>query len=493
MGKKEELKIRQQKDFLEAVLNAQQEMICRFLPDTTLIFVNQAYCRYMGMPEEKLIGTRWIDFIPKEEQENVINHLRKVGKTGEIINFQHEVLMPDGRETWQQWTDLPIVNDEGELQEFQAVGLDITSQKKAEMALAAERNRIDSILKTIDHVVWTAKLFPFRPTFVSEPVKKLTGYTPEEFYENPDLLKSMLCDEEREEIRKMFYEVIEDSGLFSSEVRIKTQNGQDKYVHFKAWLVQGKNVSQPRAEGVVTDISERKHYEEKLIALNQSKDRIMATVAHDLRNPISGILGLCSMLEQKNPASENLFYIDLIKRSSQTALGIMEELLEVSEMESQNFQLERKKVCLNELILDVLEHFETDALEKRIDLSSSIPEKKLYAELNLKKFSRVLENIISNALKFTGEKGKVLVTLEEKAESIQIAVKDTGIGIPKELQHFLFEKFSRAKRFGLKGEKTHGLGMYITKQIVDMHGGTISFESKEHKGTSFFIQLQKPD
>jgi PAS domain S-box-containing protein len=185
MGKKEELKIRQQKNFLEEVINAQQEMICRFLPDTTLIFVNQAYCRYMGLPEEKLIGTKWIDFIPKGEQKTIFNHLRKIGKTGEIINYQHEVIMPDGRKTWQQWTDLPILDDDGELQEFQAVGLDITAQKKAELDLEVERVRLESILRTIDTVVWTAKLNPFRPEFVSEPIKKLRASPQRSFIKIP--------------------------------------------------------------------------------------------------------------------------------------------------------------------------------------------------------------------------------------------------------------------------------------------------------------------
>jgi len=490
MGKKEELKIRQQKDFLEAVLNAQQEMICRFLPDTTLIFVNQAYCRFMGQPEEKLIGSQWIEFIPEDQRQMIKNHLEEIAKTAEIINYQHEVVMPDGRKTWQQWTDLPIVDDHGELVEFQAVGLDITAQKKAELDLEVERGRLNSILKTIDHAVWTAEINPFRLTFISDPIKEISGYEPGDFLSDPELILKIVHESDYDKIRADFRKVYEQ-GYFETEVKILPQKGLEKIIQYKAWLTRDEKGEKPRIEGIASDVSDRKRYEENLIALNNSKDRILATVAHDLRNPISGIIGLCNMLEQKNPASENLFYIDLIRRSSITALGIMEELLEVAEMESQNFQLERKKVCLNELILDVLEHFETDALEKRIDLSSSIPPKKLYAELNLKKFSRVLENLISNALKFTGEKGKVLVTLEEKQENVQIVVKDTGIGIPKELQHFLFEKFSRAKRFGLKGEKTHGLGMYITKQIVDMHGGTISFESKEHKGTSFFIHLKK--
>lgn len=490
MGKKEELKIRQQKNFLEEVINAQQEMICRFLPDTTLIFVNQAYCRYMGLPEEKLIGTKWIDFIPKGEQKTIFNNLRKIGKTGEIINYQHEVIMPDGRKTWQQWTDLPILDDDGELQEFQAVGLDITAQKKAELDLEVERVRLESILKTIDHAVWTAEINPFRLTFISDPIKEISGYEPGDFLSDPELILKIVHESDYDKIRADFRKVY-DEGYFETEVKIIPRKGPEKVIQYKAWLTRGKKAENPRIEGIASDVSERKRFEENLIALNNSKDRILATVAHDLRNPISGIIGLCNMLEQKNPTSENHFYIDLIRRSSKTALGIMEELLEVAEMESQNFQLNRYKVCVNELIKGVLEHFETDSLAKNIEMTASLPEVPLYADLNVNKFSRVLENLISNALKFTSEKGKVSVGLMDKTGKIEIFVKDTGIGIPKEMHHFLFEKFSRAKRFGLMGEKSHGLGMYITKQIVELHQGVIRFESKENKGTTFFIELNK--
>lgn len=478
------------KEFLEAIINAQQEMICRFLPDTSLTFVNQAYCRSFNLPEKKLIGKRWLDFVPEKSWPFLTGHLEMVGKTGKIINYDHEVITPEGKTLWQRWTDIPIFDEYGELQEFQSVGLDVTAQKEAEIALREERNRLNSILSTIDHVVWTAELRPFRPVFVSDPVFEMTGYAPGDYYHDQEIISKLISFEELERVKAEFKDISKKK-FFSSDFKIKTRGGEEKFIHFKAWYNGGETDNPPRLEGVLTDISSQKHYEEKLIALNHSKDRIMATVAHDLRNPISGILSLCNMLEQKKKDSENLFYIDLIKRSSQTALEIMEELLEVSEMESQNFSLTTQKVCLNDLIPEVLEQFESDALDKGIRLRYDLPEKTLSADVNIKKFSRVLENLISNALKFTSENGSVSVSLEEKGQDILIKVEDTGIGIPKDLHNFLFEKFSRAKRFGLKGEKTHGLGMYITKQIVDLHHGKLYFESKEHKGTTFFIELKK--
>ncbi|MEE4178415.1 MAG: PAS domain-containing sensor histidine kinase [Bacteroides sp.] len=490
MGISTTKRIKQKNDFLEAIINAQQEMICRFLPDTTLTFVNQAYCRFFNQPEEKLIGRRWLDFIPEKDWPLLIDQLDMVGKTGKIFAYEHEVLTVEKKKSWQKWTDIPIYDEFGELQEFQSVGLDITAQKEAEQNLQEERDRLDSILKTIDHVVWTAELNPFKPIFVSDPVLEITGYGPNSFYKDNNIISKLISIDELERVRGEIQGVLKE-GFFSSDFKIRTRSGEEKFVHFKAWHVIGKGGLPSRLEGVLSDISAQKRYEEKLITLNNSKDRIMATVAHDLRNPISGILSLCNMLEQKKKDSENLFYIDLIKRSSQAALEIMEELLEVAEMESQNFSLTTQKVCLNDLIPEVLEQFESDANEKGIRLYKDIPDKALYADLNIKKFSRVMENLISNALKFTNEKGTVTVALSDQGEKVLIRVSDTGIGIPKELHNYLFEKFTRAKRFGLKGEKTHGLGMYITKQIVELHKGRLYFESKEHKGATFFIELKK--
>jgi two-component system sensor histidine kinase VicK len=102
---------------------------------------------------------------------------------------------------------------------------------------------------------------------------------------------------------------------------------------------------------------------------------------------------------------------------------------------------------------------------------------------------RAITNLLSNAIKFTRESGKIELSLSLKDKHPLITIKDNGIGIPKNKQPFLFEKFSPARRAGTKGEKSTGLGMFIVKEIIDKHSGKLTFESEENKGTIFYIEL----
>lgn len=107
------------------------------------------------------------------------------------------------------------------------------------------------------------------------------------------------------------------------------------------------------------------------------------------------------------------------------------------------------------------------------------------------KLMQVMNNLISNAIKFTPENGVIEVEIEDKQASVQIVVRDNGIGIPEELQPYLYDKFTRARRRGLNGEDAVGLGMSIIKTIIELHGGNIRLESKENEGSAFFITIPK--
>lgn len=225
-----------------------------------------------------------------------------------------------------------------------------------------------------------------------------------------------------------------------------------------------------------------------------SRDRILATIVHDLRNPINGIKGLNNLLkedlEQYLSDDQDLMF-NLINDSSDKANALIEELLEISVLDNDEFELETKSVRLGEYIMGNIYQFKKRAKEKGVELNLSTQGKDLLVQIDPKRFARVIDNLISNALKFTNAEGEVKIELKEDGNSNMIVISDTGIGIPENMQPYIFDKFSRARRSGLDGEQATGLGMSIVKQIVQLHKGDIWLESEENKGTKFYISLPK--
>jgi signal transduction histidine kinase len=226
----------------------------------------------------------------------------------------------------------------------------------------------------------------------------------------------------------------------------------------------------------------------------ESKNRILATIVHDLRNPLNGIKGLNNILKDdltEQLTDDQMEMFSLIDESTEKANHLIEELLEISELEGEDFELERKEVRLSEYLEKSIKPFQNKAKEKGVELSISTMGNGLAVNIDPKRFERVISNLLSNALKFTSDNGRVSVELKEKEKESVIVISDTGVGIPEKVQPYIFDKFSKARRLGLEGEQSTGLGMSIVQQIVHLHQGEIWVESEENKGTTFYISLPK--
>ncbi len=241
-------------------------------------------------------------------------------------------------------------------------------------------------------------------------------------------------------------------------------------------------------------IEELGNQNSRLAKVNFNKDRIMSTIAHDLRNPINGIQGLMQIVRgdlKDNLSSDHEIMFDLVDDSCNKSTHLIQELLDVTVLESEGFELDREKTMLKDYLINTIAHFKDKAEKKGVDLNVFVERDVLTVSIDQKRFGRVIDNLLSNALKFTSSPGEVAIESFEKEKSVLIRVKDTGIGIPESMHEYIFDKFSKAKRTGLEGEASTGLGMSIVKQIVELHEGKIWVESRENIGTQFFIELPK--
>jgi len=217
---------------------------------------------------------------------------------------------------------------------------------------------------------------------------------------------------------------------------------------------------------------------------NKQKDRILNVVAHDLRNPISGIAALSkTLLEQ---SQEENMYLKMIEQTSEQSLNLINELLQNN---AEKESLEISSLSVNKLIEKIYLLFDTKAKEKQIQLKIQPLTIDIVINIDEAKIERVLHNLVSNALKFSHVQSNVYVSVKQEIEHIIFAIKDEGIGIPKDMQKSLFEKVSIARRRGTAGEKSFGLGLSICKELITAHHGKIWVESEEGKGSCFYVEL----
>jgi signal transduction histidine kinase len=231
---------------------------------------------------------------------------------------------------------------------------------------------------------------------------------------------------------------------------------------------------------------------EELRELDQMKDTFVGGVSHELRTPLTSMLGYLEILlggETGELSEEQHGFLEIVQRNCHRLQNLIDGILFLSRVDSGRLQLERGSVDLGALVAERVESIRPAAEKKRVEVrldASDVPSQ-LWADPS--RLAQVVDNLLSNAVKFTPEGGDVLVTVAASDETTHLEVRDTGVGIPEDEAHRLFERFFRAST--AQRIQGTGLGLSITKSIVEAHGGTISVNSSVGVGTTFTVDLPK--
>ncbi|REE01073.1 tetratricopeptide repeat protein [Marinoscillum furvescens] len=231
----------------------------------------------------------------------------------------------------------------------------------------------------------------------------------------------------------------------------------------------------------------------KLTELNEEKKKILAVVAHDLRNPVQLIKGFISMV--KTRASDRLGaemeFVDYSLEATDRLSNMIAELLDVSAMESKSVDVRLKPVIINDLLRQLAINFSLSAAEKNQKVTAELPKQELIIDADPNYLIRILENLISNALKFSEPNTQVQLALEHKNQEVLISITDDGPGISPEDQARLFDEFRQLTAKATANEKSTGLGLSIVKKYVEAMYGQITCKSELGKGTTFTLQFAR--
>lgn len=486
-----------------AIAEDMPALICRFLGDGTLTFVNDAYCEYFGRTKEELIGMDFFNLIPEEERAMVRSQYGALSEKKNAITYEHEAFDRHGNRCWQQWTDRAIFNDAGQLVEYQSVGLDITGRRRAEeqvreysknlQKMVDDRTRelqkalgdvetaregINQVVESIgDALVVTDN--ENRIILMNRTAENLFGahfsgimcFTLNDLIKNSAFRESMLPFLEKYEPGLKFdFEVPAIAPKHPRIMRARTSPYEDR---------RGMGM------GIITIIHDVTYERE----IDQMKTDFISTAAHELRSPLTAIQGFSEILTTRDDigVEERHKFLNYINKQAIRLSAIIGDLLDIARIEAgRGLVLEKTFLEMGKIISYVVSFFEVDARKHTFEVS--LPKDTIAVVADRDKIIQVFQNILSNAVKYSPAGGVIKISGKVSDTSYQVTVEDEGIGMtPEQMQH-IFEKFYRADPYGSPAEGT-GLGMGIVKHVVDAHNGNIKIESEYGRGTRVAISL----
>lgn len=252
-----------------------------------------------------------------------------------------------------------------------------------------------------------------------------------------------------------------------------------------------RNLKRSRKMHHESDLHNRQlqHAMTEIKRVNENYIRIMRVMAHDLRNPLSGMTGLAAvLLAEDDFTEENRHMLQLIQSTGIHSMEMISELLK-NGLADENEVLATEIVDVKALLYDSVELLQFKAAEKQQQLIFDGTEQPVMCRISQEKIWRVFNNLIVNAIKFSYEETQIKVAIVQEPHKIIVSIADSGIGIPDKNKDAIFEMFTPAKRVGTSGEQPFGLGLSISKRIIEKHRGKIWFTSKQGTGTTFYIEL----
>ena len=417
---------------------------------------------------------------------------------------------PNGK-IWDEKGE-PVFDREGRVIAVVSITHDITIQKQAEAALSQAAERLALATHAGGVGIWDYDVVNNRLVW-DEQMYRLYGITPEQFGGAYEAWQAGVHPEDRQRGHEEIQRALAGEAEFDTEFRVLWPDGSVHNIRAHS-IVQRDAAGKPlRMIGTNWDITERKRAEAELMETNRqleaataransmatqaelasaAKSEFLANMSHEIRTPMNGVIGMTGLLLDTSLTNEQRRYAEIVRSSGESLLGLINDILDFSKIEAKKLDLETLDFDLASLLDDFAATLAVRAHEKGLELiCGTEPAVPPLLRGDPGRLRQIFSNLAGNAVKFTatGEVA-VLVSLVAETETdalLRFAVRDTGIGIPKDKLGLLFNKFSQVDASTTRRFGGTGLGLAISKQLSEMMGGEIGVESQEGKGSEFWF------
>ena len=505
--KKNEEALKASQELWKFALEGAGDGVWEYNFQTKEVFFSKQYKSMLGYQDEEFLNVpdEWLSRIHPDDLE-MIEQADKAYSSGEINSHQREYRIRHKNGHWIWVLDRGMLvnrTPEGLPERIIGTHSDITDRKQSEQALKYKEEKYRNIIANMNLGLIEVDNDEYIQ-FANQTFCKMSGFTEEELYNSKatDLLalgenKSLI--ESKMNLRK--------KGISDAyQVSVRNKNGEIRW-----WLISGAPRLNDNGEhvgsiGIHLDITAQKKMEHELIrakeaaeASTEAKEAFLANMSHEIRTPMNAISGMANQLNKTILDENQQFYLNTIRSSADNLLVIINDILDLSKIESGKLSIEKIGFEPKRVIGHVMEVMQHRAEEKGLAFTNSFSDQRLSDVLigDPYRLSQIMLNLVSNSIKFT-PKGKIDISCRvlqdlEHEQVVEVSVQDTGVGMEKQFIAQLFEKFSQEDSSVTRKYGGTGLGMSICKELIGLMNGTINVVSEKDKGTtvSFTLKMTK--
>jgi PAS domain S-box-containing protein len=495
VSRDESNQLRESEELVHYIADAAPVLI--WLSDTTkkCIWLNKPWLKFTGRTMEQEYGDGWAESLHPQDFDRCIAIYFSSFEARKEFSIEYRLRRHDGEYRWMLVKGVPRFMSDGEFSGYIGSCIDITERKQVEEILRqsqaeAERQRrlYDTILSNTPDLVYVFDL-NHRFTYANDVLLKMWGKTWDEAIGKTCLelgyepWHAEMHDREIEQ-------VIATKQPTRGEVPFTGTFGRRVYDYIFVPII-GKDGEVEAIAGTTRDITERQQMEATLRETDRRKDEFLATLAHELRNPLapirSGLEIIRRTVDDKIKFEETL---NIIERQTNQIVHLVDDLLDISRITQGKIRLRKERIDLKTAIDMALETSQGVIDKAENELIITLPYKPIYIDADLTRVAQIFLNILNNAAKYSSAGGKISLTAGKEGNEAVIGIKDTGLGIAPEMLSKIFDMFGQLETPDQQVQGGLGIGLSVVKKLVEMHGGTVeAFSEGRGKGSEFIVRL----
>ncbi|MDE1151702.1 MAG: PAS domain-containing protein [Micavibrio sp.] len=483
---------------LRHFLNLSNDLLGVYRRDMSFVRVNFAFNRILGYTDPELKMFPFLDLIHPEERDHVLQLMQKVIHAPmdeeTRIDFECRARCKDGGFRWIEW----IHKAAGE--QIYIVGRDVTEIRQHEIELLRREQQLSEAQKIgrMGHWYWENGQQNLE---WSDQIYMIFGVEKEKFRPTVDGISGMLLKRDLARISRIFARALVRKRDYELEFSVRRVTGGIRYVRCEGRCkVNPKTGVVEALFGIMQDITERTLHEKQLREAKEaaesayaSKTRFLANMSHELRTPLNAIIGFSEMIQRQllGPMgnARYLDYIGGIRQSGEHLLDLINDILDMSKIEVGKYELYVEELNLGKIIRLAIHMVEGRAHEAQVKLvADDIPDD-VHIMADRRAIMQILLNLMSNAVKFTKAGGTVDIRCFRELGGVAVVVSDTGVGIPKDKLQVVTLPFEQVSSEFTRNHEGSGLGLAITKDLIELHGGTLDIDSEVGVGTIVTVLL----